>query len=80
MNQSQIQDHITIIKNINLYIHNTDLDEISRDIFASDTTNFLINHIEDLRTNFMGVWFSLNVFHQEKFIKCAYEKYGKKNY
>ena len=80
MNQSQIQDHITMIKNINLYIHNTNLDEIALDVFGSDATEDLINQIEELRTNFMKVWFSLDKKYQENFIKCAYEKYSKYKY
>ena len=77
MNQSQIQDHITMIKNINLYIHNTNIDEIFQDVFDSDTTIFLIDYIEDLRTDFMKNWFLLNENYQENFIKCAYQKYKK---
>jgi hypothetical protein len=77
MNQSQIQDHITMIKNINLYIHNTNIDEISQDVFDSDTTIFLIDYIEDLRTDFMKNWFLLNENYQENFIKYAYQKYKK---
>ncbi len=77
MNQSQIQDHNTMINNINLYIHNTTLDEIALDVFASDVTEDLINQIEELRTDFMKVWFSLDKKYQENFIKCAYQKYNK---
>ena len=77
MNQSQIQAHNTMIININLYIHNTNLDEICKDIFASDATIFLIDYIEELRTDFMKNWFLLNISHQENFIKCAYQKYKK---
>ena len=80
MNQSQIQAHNTMIKNINLYIHNTNLDEIALDVFGSDATEDLINQIEELRTDFMTVWFSLDIKYQEKFIKCAYEKYNKYKY
>ena len=77
MNQSQIQDHINMINYINLYIHNTTLDEIALDIFASDATEDFINHIENLRSDFMRVWFSLDKKYQENFIKCAYQKYKK---
>lgn len=77
MNQSQIQDHITMINHINLYIHNTSLNTIAHNVFASDITDFLINQIEELKTNFMKVWLSLDKKYQENFIKCAYENYGK---
>ena len=77
MNQSQIQDHITMIKNINLYIHNTNIDEIFQDVFDSDTTIFLIDYIEELRTDFMKNWFLLDKKYQENFIKYAYQKYKK---
>jgi hypothetical protein len=80
MNQSQIQAHNTMIKNINLYIHNTNLDEIALDVFGSDATEDLINQIEELRTDFMTVWFSLDIKYQENFIKCAYQKYSKYKY
>jgi hypothetical protein len=80
MNQSQIQAHITMINHINLYIHNTSLDTIALDVFASDATEYLINRIEELRTDFMKVWLSLDKKYQENFIKFAYQKYGKYKY
>jgi hypothetical protein len=77
MNQTQIQEHIKMINYINLYIHNTDLEEIAYDVFSSEVTNNLIDIIENLRNNFMNNWLSLNISQKENMIKYSYLKYKK---
>jgi hypothetical protein len=77
MNQTQIQDNITMIKYINQYIHNTDIEEIAYNVFSSEVTNDLIDMIEKLQNNFMNCWLSLNISQKENIIKYSYLKYKK---
>lgn len=77
MNQTQIQEQIKMINYINMYIHNTDIEQIAYDVFSSEVTNDLIDTIEKLRNNFMNTWFSLNMYQKENMIKYSYLKYKK---
>ena len=77
MNQTQIQEHIKMINYINMYIHNTDIEEIAYNVFSSEVTNDLIDIIEKLRNNFMNTWLSLNIYLKENMIKYSYLKYKK---
>jgi len=78
MNPVQIQDHINMIKYINLYIHNTDPVEIARDVFNSDDlTDYYINFIEKLQNNFMDTQGSMNKIFLQNLIKVSYDKYHK---
>jgi hypothetical protein len=76
MNNIQIQDHINMFKYINLYIHNTDPDEIVRDVFNSDElTDHYIDFIEKLQNNFMNVQGTMNGIHLQNLIRVSYNKY-----
>jgi hypothetical protein len=77
MNQTQIQQHITMINYINMYIHNTDIEEIAYNVFSSEVTNDLIDIIEKLQNNFMNCWLSLTISQKENIIKYSYLKYKK---
>jgi hypothetical protein len=77
MNQTQIQEQIKMINYINMYIHNTDIEQIAYDVFSSEVTNDLIDTIEKLRNNFMNNWFSLNISEKENMIKYSVLKYKK---
>lgn len=78
MNPTQIQEHINMIKYVNLYIHNTDLAEIARDVFnADELTNYYIDYIERLQNNFMTVQDSMNKVYFQNLIQVSYNKYHK---
>ena len=66
-----------IVNYINMYIHNTDIEEIAYNVFSSEVTNDLIDIIEKLRNNFMNTWLSLNIYLKENMIKYSYLKYKK---
>jgi len=77
MNQTQIQEQIKMINYINMYIHNTDIEQIAYDVFSSEVTNDLIDMIEKLQNNFMNCWLSLNISQKENIIKYSFLKYKK---
>jgi hypothetical protein len=75
MNHAQVQDYINMIKNINLYIHNTDPDKIAHDVFNSELTDYYIDFIEKLQNNFMNVQGCMHEVHLQNLIKVSYAKY-----
>jgi hypothetical protein len=78
MNQIQVNDYINMIKYINLYLQNTDPDEIALSVFNSNQlTDYIINYIEKLQNNFMNTQGSMQVIHIENLIKASYAKYHK---
>ena len=77
MNQTQIKDYMKMINYINMYIHNTDIEEIAYNVFSSEVTNDVIDIVEKLQNNFMNKWSSLNINQKENMIKYSYQKYKK---
>jgi hypothetical protein len=78
MNTAQIQDYINMIKYINLYLHNTDPEEIARDVFNSDNlTDYYIDFIEKLQNNFLNTQGCMHGVHLQNLIQAADAKYHK---
>jgi len=75
--QAQVQDYINMIKNINLYLHNTDPEEIARIVFNSDElTDYYIDFIEKLQNNFLDFQDCMDEIHLQNLIKASYAKYN----
>jgi len=77
MNPVQVQDYINMIKYVNLYINNTNLDEIASDVFNSELTDHYIDFIEKLQNNFMNTQGLMNTNHLQNLIKLSHNKYHK---
>jgi hypothetical protein len=78
MNPVQVQDYISMIRNIHMYLHNTNPDEIALIVFDSELTDDIINYIENLQNNFLNTFLSMTLIHKENLIKASYAEYHKK--
>ena len=77
MNSAQVQDYINMIKHINLYLHNTDPDDIVRDVFNSDDlTDYYIDLIEKLQNNFLNAQGCMHGIHLQNLIRTSHAKYN----
>jgi hypothetical protein len=78
MSTMQVQDYVNMISHINLYIHNTDPEEIVRDVFNSnELTEYYIDLIDRLQNNFMNAQKCMQVNHLENLIMATSAKYQK---
>ena len=77
MNPVQVQDYISMTRNIHMYLHNTNPDEIALIVFDSELTDDIINYIENLQNNFLNTFLSMTLIHKENLIRASYAKYNK---